>query len=628
MNLSRRVTAGLIAITAGVANWAAAGVAAADTLVAPIAAPSGYGAARPLTTPSDSADGGRAQVVTDATGTTTAVWTDRAGPQARLRTATQPVGGTWSAPTTLAFRTVSARGLEPVPVRLVASPTGAPNLLWGWFVRATGVPRVLNVSTRAADGSWSTHTVAAVHPHLRLGPTADLAVTSDGTLLVAWSRATRVATTYVRDEVPTGRLELSERRPDGTWQSRLDLARANGVSAAPILTTNHAGGAAVAWLRSGGDDPESGPTAWAVRGANGRWSIGAPLKRDVSRARLDEAGRLHLLTDGFGPWGLDGFVDSVAAAGKLAASSAMPSPSDAQTLDGWLGAGYMHSAGVELTPAGELVVVWAGEPLDVERGGYGTGALWAATRSTDGRWSVGQVDPLTQTSGTLDVDLSTDASGQMAATWSAAESSGTCGSVIYRSVRSSAGIWSPRAVVATGGNAPRYEDRDLRTGSCTAVAPHLTEGARPAVWWIEQGPRRLVVAPLGDTEASPAPSVAAESLATSWADVRRSGGLPIRCAVSAPAHCSVSIVDALAGLPDATSEQDPVRFTSRALRCLRLRATAPVGNGADQSTVLLPAVPGCMQGWSPPTMTFDALVVVDAPGATPATAHVAVTLHR
>ncbi|MEH3054191.1 MAG: hypothetical protein PGN13_09330 [Patulibacter minatonensis] len=626
-------TAGRLVITALGIALALAPSARAEALVVPVSARGEMGAGSPAASSAAGSAGGRVQVVSDPAGSLdAATWTDRAAGRDRLLVAIRR-GGAWSAPQALASSPVSrsTTSLVPTPVRLVTGADGTAHLLWGSLGRGDGSPRRWSVASLTAAGTWSQRTIARTSGRRRLGASADLTARPDGSLVVAWSTAT-LAPTDVQQEraIPAGRLRITERTVDGAWQAARTVGASHGISAEPTLVTSPSGAVAVTWAPTSGDDPDPPDRArWSIRAADGSWPLGgtAPVSAGFGiHALLDRRERLHLFRGGFGPWGLAGVAETVVGPkpGAAPKPSNAPAPTEAQSRGGWLGAGYLHTVDVALDAADQTVVIWGGEPYDVERGGYGTGAVWSAVRASSGTWSVGPVDPLTATTGALDVDLGTDPAGRIVATWSA--STTDCRSLVYRSVRQPDGAWSPRSVVAVGGRGqPSLDDDEAGTSGCTAVTPHLTGGSQPLAWWVQQAPRRLAVTPL-ELPASAAPDVAIDVAATTWAQVRAAGGLPIRCSAAVEVVCSASVVEAIAGLPRAESESDPVRYRRGALARFALRASAFVAPAADGFT--LPVKP-YGDGTAPITISFDVLVTAEVVGGSaPVVRRIPVTLTR
>ncbi|MBO9534272.1 MAG: hypothetical protein J7513_14970 [Solirubrobacteraceae bacterium] len=643
-----RLAASCLAFAVAVPAAAAAQGADGSTLSVPIAPVETSGVARPLAESGGLAASGRVQVAADAAGNAAAMWTDQADGSDRLLVAVRAVGGSWSSPELVVQARASTRPkrTETVPVRLVVAPGGQPSVLWGTFVRGTGATRTLRVSSRTAAGSWAVRRIAQVKGRRLVGANADLDVMTDGTLLVAWSTATRAPDD--EDDIPAGRLMVTERTAAG-WRAPVAVARAHGASAQPTFAVSP-GGAAMTWAGPKFDGYGEGPgLSWAFRTA-GRWRASTARSPSVLSGgvspTLDRAGRLHLFGLGSGPWGPNGIAESVISAGKPAPTASFgPLLEGADTLDGWLGSGYWHVTRAVVDGTGSTVAVWAGEPLDVERGGYGTPALWANARSVTGAWRVERPDPLTQTSGTLDVGLSTDAAGQAVATWASPMGDGEtggCSSAVYRSVRTTAGAWSPRAVLTTAGRGQLPFDTDLWAGRCAAVAPRETGGPAPLVWWVESAPRRLVAMPVPAPAPPPAdlagatPAVEVPAIDASWADVRRAGGLTVRCQVATASYCSIALAEAFAAFTDQLrearkanpkmTEEEAGRIgrPARYVGCFRARATAAVD--PLQPALLLPLQPGCLRGATPPPVAFVATAVVDVPGAGPVVRRVSVSI--
>jgi hypothetical protein len=611
-----------------------AGLTAQATVVA-----RGSAAGADLSVPADEL----AFVRSNAAGDTTAVWSERAGGQVAIRSASEPAGGTWSPVETIvtARAATVARSTEPVPMDLAVAPDGSAHVLWARVQKDDRAPHVLQVASRAAPGRWDEQRIAAAKGKQYVGPAAALAATADGTVLVLWGRTTAPPSDDPPAKLAAGSVWVTERSLAGAWRAPRKLGRADPVNPAPQLAVNRSGSAAALWSVPGGRNDEQIPLAYATRSAGGGWTAGDPASRlsgpgygGVQPPLLDEAGRLHVLTESYGNYGVAGLSHRIVGPQtSVAKADAVPDPTADQTQKGYLGSGYVFSTGAALAADGQLVVVSGHQAPDVENGAFGIGAIWSAARTDGGQWKVSALDALAETTAAMNVDVSTDTAGSVVATWTADVGiPPACSSVVYGSVRGADGAWSPRAVVADAGagKGPSF-DAPINSGPCYPVQAHRTGGADPAYWWLTDG--HLVVTHGAAQAADPtaaAPTV--EQVTTTWQQVRRAGGLQLRCATDFAGYCSASIVAAVEQTPGpglatggGASQAD---YEARALRCFSLRGTSRIGTrGADQ-VATLPVGAECRRGWVPPTISFDVLIATDAAGHDPAQVHQRVTISR
>jgi hypothetical protein len=198
-----------------------------------------------------SAPGERAdfpQVAVDSQGNATAIWAGRdsqggrfRAQERRIRTATRPAGGTWSAPVS-----ISAAGHRLIQdPQIAVSPQGQATAIWQ---RSNGEYLVVQGATHSVDGGWSRPVDLTTGPgrggqHLRL--VAD-----------SWGDATAIWEGYdTRRPGPNFAIQAATHPARGAWSRTTNLTRwSNGVGGPQIAV-----------------DPQGRSTAiWAIGAKGGR----------------------------------------------------------------------------------------------------------------------------------------------------------------------------------------------------------------------------------------------------------------------------------------------------------------------------------------------------------------------
>ncbi len=246
------------------------------------------------------------------------------------------------------------------------------------------------LATRTAGGAWSP--LRAVAAGGRLGPPR-VAIGRDGTVLVAWSRATgsrRATRVFARARAPGGALGPRE------------LVALTASSSSPLELEGvalRAGGAALGWYDLGG-------AAVARRSRGGVWRVllrlTAPPRRGAWRVVLAPSGAAF--TAWFQP-ARGGPANANAARGLVLGAVARPGRgwSAAERLSGPADVIDVESfflLGIDLAAngAGHAYASWVRYPVlpgsgvraDVGAGGAAVGAAGGATSSAAG-WSTGDV---------------------------------------------------------------------------------------------------------------------------------------------------------------------------------------------------------------------------------------------
>lgn len=552
------------------------------------------------------------------------VWTDQGvDGRTRLLSSVRPAAGNWTEPRVLAQGAGPGDApLQPEQLSVAVTPSGAAHVLWAsvpedWS--GSQPPSALRVSSWSSQGGWASDAVLAESTATaKVGAAADLVASADGTVVAAWS----VSPPGQDESNPAGTAYTAERGAEGGWSTPVSLGAASGINADVQLAANAPGAVAAVWTRGLKDEYEgSGYVVSAIRTAPGAWAAGATSAKlegvhlNSAGPRLDQAGGLHVLLSAFGNYGLDGLGHLQLGPGtQVSKETAVPRASKRQTLSDWLGAGYVRSAESAVAADGSLVVVLGREGLDVESGGFGVGGLYAATRSPLGAWSVVAIDALQESTGTAEVDLSTEPGGALVAVWSTTRDTGGCESLVYRSVRQPDGSWSPRAAAAV-------VPATMTKRACTAAAAHSTGGGQPLVWSVSGN--QLRVAPPLAANAGAGSAWSAELATPTWRAVRAAGGLALRCTGPDGSTCSASLIRAWSKPVRRTRA---AKRTRSALGCLALRAgglASPSGGG-----VTLPLRESCRYGRVPPTASLSLVATLDAPGQTPVAKRLTVQIRR
>ena len=135
-----------------------------------------WSASSDLTAPGQSARD--AAVAVDAAGNATAVWYRSNGSHNVIQAATRPVGGAWSAPTSL-----SAPGQDARDPRIVVDPHGNATSIWR---RNDGTHSIVQAARRPAGGVWSAATDLSAPGQDSFAP--ELAVDDAGNAIAVWAR--------------------------------------------------------------------------------------------------------------------------------------------------------------------------------------------------------------------------------------------------------------------------------------------------------------------------------------------------------------------------------------------------------------------------------------------------------
>ena len=409
-----------------------------------------------------SAVGGSAlspDVVVDADGDATAIWSRYNGSQFVVQASTRPAGGTWSAPVDL------AAGRSIISPQLAVDAAGNTTAVWRNNEPAGSV---VQAATRPADGPWSAPVDLSTDTTRNLSDLPELPqvdVAADGTATAVWSHDPG-SHTYV--------VQAATRAPGGTWSAPADLSAPGASARTPQIAVAPSGAATVVWTKALMSTPASGVIQSASRPAGGSWSSPADLSPSGSYASGPQ-----VATDAAGAatavWTrLSGsYVTEAAtrpAGGDWSASTALSAP----------GQDTFTTPQVATGPNGRTIVLW-------QR--YDSGWVVAAsTRTTDG-WAR-PVDLSEAGQDAWTPQLAIDPAGNATAVWSRVDGSNRIVQAARGTVAggwteaidlSEAGqdAWNPQVAVDPAGNATTVWSRT--NGANWIVQARGLDAAGPVV---------------------------------------------------------------------------------------------------------------------------------------------------
>jgi len=250
-------------------------------------------------------DGDRwgSQIAVDPLGDTTAVWTRLEGRSFVVQSASRPAGGSWSAPVNLS----KAGAFEPL---VAVDPEGAVTAIW-LLERAGGNRSVVQSASQPAGGSWSAPVnlssvkQAARSPQVALDPlggaTAVWEVEDSGAVQSAsrpaggsWSAPVNVSGTgawtyqpqvgvdsqgnatavWTNSEGKGSLIESATRPAGGNWSAPVNLSKPARNTQEAQIAVGPQGDATAIWARSNGGDLV---IQGAVRPAGGSWSASVDI---------------------------------------------------------------------------------------------------------------------------------------------------------------------------------------------------------------------------------------------------------------------------------------------------------------------------------------------------------------
>ncbi len=338
-----------------------------------------------------SAPGGSAfspDVEVDGAGNATALWSRYDGSGLVVQVSTRAAGGTWSTPVDL------ATGRSLWSPQLAVDPAGNATAVW----RSSDVSTsVVQAATRPVGGTWSDPVELSVDTSVDLGQEPELPqvdVDAHGTATAVWSHDPG-SHQYV--------VQAATREPGGAWSTPADLSAAGSSARTPQIAVAPSGAATVVWTTSGGQSVAQS----ASRSAAGAW--GAATTLSAASVRVSNP---DVAVDGSGAatavWNrLDGSyateVASRPADGPWSVVTALSSPGQ-DTFD----TPQVASAG------GRTVVVWQ----------HHDGDAWvvAASERTATGWAAPQdLSESGQAEDAWDPQVAIDPAGNATAVWSRIE---------------------------------------------------------------------------------------------------------------------------------------------------------------------------------------------------------------
>jgi hypothetical protein len=176
------------------------------------------------------------RIALDAEGNATAVWQRKDIPAASgfhyFVQAARRIDGTWSAPVTISREDGLAQNPE-----LTVDPDGNATVVWNWSPLATGLPTGLQTRSDHADGSWGDTVFVATRPGGVEPSESDLQVAADpqGNVTVIWTGWA----------APSFVVRAARRAADGTWSAPVDLS--TGYSFLPRMAVDPRGDVTAVW---------------------------------------------------------------------------------------------------------------------------------------------------------------------------------------------------------------------------------------------------------------------------------------------------------------------------------------------------------------------------------------------
>ncbi|WP_245734496.1 PKD domain-containing protein [Nocardioides exalbidus] len=324
------------------------------------------------------------KLAVDASGTTTAVWTQTNGTHYLVTTSQRPAGGSWSAPVTL-----SQAGQHAYTPQVEVDARGGAVAAW---YRSDGGRDRVQVTTRTPDGAWSpVETLSAA------GQSANgvrVAIDDSGTAAVVWSRS----------DGATIRIQASTHAVGGTWTTPVTLSEVGGDAISPAIAVDAGGTFTAAWTRYDGSYSLAQASS---RPAGGDWSIPATLSEaghGAARPRVaaGQAGSAVVVWTRSDGSNLRVQASSRQAGGPWSIATTLSKP----------GSDVFAGPIVGLDTSGNASAVWT------QLIGGDTRAV-AATRAPGGGWAVPEtISPVGSTKGLVDLAVGRD--GTTVAVWTLA----------------------------------------------------------------------------------------------------------------------------------------------------------------------------------------------------------------
>ena len=187
-------------------------------------------------------NGDNSQVVVDAAGNATAIWTITEGTNGIIQASTKPFGGNWEPPINL-----SLSGEDVFQPQIVVDLAGNATAVW---VRTNGnSDRIIQASTKPFGGSWLLPSLVvnlSLPGEDALDP--QIGVDSKGNITVVWTSSSNGNMSII---------QASEKPFGGNWTLPFNIANLSlpGEEAnRPQLTVDSVGNVTAVWERSNGTD--------------------------------------------------------------------------------------------------------------------------------------------------------------------------------------------------------------------------------------------------------------------------------------------------------------------------------------------------------------------------------------
>jgi hypothetical protein len=274
------------------------------------------------------------EVVVDAQGNATAIWSEETGTASVVRTRTRPKGGDWGEPVDL---TDSRVGIHP---QLAVDAQGDVTAVWNWNVPEYG-SGIIQTNSRPAAGTWGAQPVDISGDESALDP--QVAVDPQGDAVAVWWRI--MGGNYV--------VRAARRAAGSGWDAAVDLSHGAANALNPQVAIDPQGTATAVWesydaagsiVRSStgaAGVPWSDPTDISVRD-DGPWPGSFP------QVAVDPQGNV---TADWRAWFSPGH--DIGQAARREAGTGWSAPVDLGPNNG-----VIEAAPIAVDPQGYATVVW------------------------------------------------------------------------------------------------------------------------------------------------------------------------------------------------------------------------------------------------------------------------------
>jgi len=241
-----------------VAVWSAENQDAAQRVLRASARPAGGNWTEPVVLSDDVVNQRDHDVVIDAQGNATAIWSELTVGGFVVRSANRPSGGAWSDPVALSEGAVNS---QP---RLAVDPQGTVTAVWvgtAPHISGTGVVDVVRSNRRPAGGAWGAAVALSSEAGTSTADSPQVAVDAQGTATAVWGSFSSSGG-YVA--------QTARRAAGGSWSPSSDL----GPGQSPQVAVDPQGNATAVWTLS---SASSSIVYSRSRTDTGLWSNATPM---------------------------------------------------------------------------------------------------------------------------------------------------------------------------------------------------------------------------------------------------------------------------------------------------------------------------------------------------------------